>query len=168
MFFFCCLTSLSMPVCKSTLRVYVYAQSCPVLCDPMDWSPPGSSVCGIFQARILEWVAVAFSRESSQPRNQTGSPALQHCRQTLPSEPPGKIPWWTSPCLIQPRWMHWERFWDVVEQVVSLFWPFLNSTCWWWLISSMVFLIRTFVKQLMQMVTMVPGQGGRFQSVCFP
>ena len=71
------------------------AQWCLTLCDPMNYSLPGSSVCGIFQARILEWVAVAFSRESSQPRNQTGSPALQHCRQTLPSEPPGRAMWET-------------------------------------------------------------------------
>ena len=41
------------------------------LCDPMDCSPPGSSVHGILQARILEWVAIPLSRESSQPRNQT-------------------------------------------------------------------------------------------------
>ena len=40
-------------------------QSCPTLCDPIDGSPPGSSVHGIFQARILEWVAVSFSRGSS-------------------------------------------------------------------------------------------------------
>ena len=36
-------------------------QSCPTLSDPMDFSPPGSSVHGIFQARVLEWVAIAFS-----------------------------------------------------------------------------------------------------------
>ena len=41
------------------------AQSCLILCDPMDWSPLGSSVQGIFQARILEWVAISFSRGSS-------------------------------------------------------------------------------------------------------
>ena len=45
------------------------AQSCPTLCDPMDCSPPGSSVHGILQARILEWVAFPFSRGSSQPRD---------------------------------------------------------------------------------------------------
>ena len=38
---------------------------------PMDCSPPGSSVCGILQARILEWVAISFSRGSSQPRGRT-------------------------------------------------------------------------------------------------
>ena len=40
-------------------------------CDPMDCSPPGSSVHGIFQVRILEWVAISCSRGSSQPRGQT-------------------------------------------------------------------------------------------------
>ena len=38
------------------------AQLCPSLCHPMDWGPPGSSIHGIFQARILEWVAIPFSR----------------------------------------------------------------------------------------------------------
>ena len=47
------------------------AQSCPTLCDPMDCSPPGSTVHGILQARILEWVAIPFSRGSSWPRNQS-------------------------------------------------------------------------------------------------
>ena len=46
-------------------------QSCPSLCDPMDCSPPGSSAHGISQARTLEWVAISFSRGSSQPRDQT-------------------------------------------------------------------------------------------------
>ena len=46
-------------------------QSCPTLCDPVDCSPPGSSVHGILQARILEWVAISFSRGSSRPRDQT-------------------------------------------------------------------------------------------------
>ena len=39
------------------------AQSCPTLSDPMDWSLPGSAIHGIFQARVLEWGAIAFSRE---------------------------------------------------------------------------------------------------------
>ena len=47
------------------------AQSCPTLCDPMDCSPPGSSVHGILQARILEWVAIPFSKGSSWPRDRT-------------------------------------------------------------------------------------------------
>ena len=47
------------------------AQSSPTLCNPMDCSLPGSSVHGIFQARVLEWVAISFSRGSSQPRDRT-------------------------------------------------------------------------------------------------
>ena len=47
------------------------SQSCPILCNPMDCSLPGPSVHEILQARILEWVAVPFSRESSQPRDGT-------------------------------------------------------------------------------------------------
>ena len=47
------------------------SQSCPTLCDPSDCSLPGSSVHGIFQARVLEWVAISFSRGSSQCRDRT-------------------------------------------------------------------------------------------------
>ena len=54
----------------------------------MDCSPPGSSVHGILKARILEGVAISFSRGSSQPRDEPGSSALQ--ADSLPSEPPGK------------------------------------------------------------------------------
>jgi len=46
-------------------------QSCPTLCNPMDCSLPHSSIHGIFQARVLEWVAISFSRGSSQPRDRT-------------------------------------------------------------------------------------------------
>ena len=46
-------------------------QSCPILCDPIDGSLPGSSVHGIFQAIVLEWIAISFSRGSSQPRAWT-------------------------------------------------------------------------------------------------
>ena len=46
-------------------------QSCPTLCDPMDCSLLGSSVHGIFLARILEWISISFSRGSSRPRDQT-------------------------------------------------------------------------------------------------
>ena len=52
------------------------SQSCPALCDPIDCSPPGSSVHGILQARTLEWVAISSSRGSSQPRDWWASLAL--------------------------------------------------------------------------------------------
>ena len=69
--------------------LYLVAQSCPTLCDPIDGSPPGSSVHGIPQARILEWVAISFPRGSSQPGIELRSPSLQ--ADSLPSEPPGKL-----------------------------------------------------------------------------
>ena len=47
------------------------AQLCPTLCDPVDYSLPGSSIHVIFQARVLEWVAISFSRGSSLPRDRT-------------------------------------------------------------------------------------------------
>ena len=55
---------------KESLESLV-VQSCPTLCDPMYCSLPGSSVYGIFQARVLEWVAISVSRGSSRPRDQT-------------------------------------------------------------------------------------------------
>ena len=66
------------------LCVSLVAQLCPTLCNPMVCSPPASSVHGILQARIPKWVAMPFSRGSSQPR----SPTLQ--ADSLPSEPLGK------------------------------------------------------------------------------
>ena len=63
-------------------------QLCPTLCHPVDCSLPGSSIHGIFQARVLEWVAIAFSRGSSRPRDQT---QVSHIvGGALLSEPPGK------------------------------------------------------------------------------
>ena len=51
-------------------------KSCPTLCDPMDCSPPGSPVCGVSQARILEWVAISFSRGSSRLRDGTRTSSI--------------------------------------------------------------------------------------------
>ena len=62
--------------------------SCLTLCNPMDLSLLGSSVHEILQARILEWIAIPFSRGSSQPRIEARSLALQ--AGSLPSEPPEK------------------------------------------------------------------------------
>ena len=56
---------------KITCVYVLVTQSCPTLWDPMDCSLPGSSVHGIFQARILEWVAISSSRGSSWPRDRT-------------------------------------------------------------------------------------------------
>ena len=61
---------LSLWLCLSVYVCVLVAKSRLTLCDPMDCGPPGSSVHGILQARILEWVAISFSRGSSQLRDQ--------------------------------------------------------------------------------------------------
>ena len=65
-----------------------FIQSCPTLCDPMDCSLPVSSVYGILQARILEWVAVPSPGDLPNPGIEPRSPALQ--ADPLPAELPGK------------------------------------------------------------------------------
>ena len=59
------------------------AQSCPTLCDPMDCSLPGFSFHGIFQARVLKWVAISFSRGFSWPRDRTQVSCIAGRRFTL-------------------------------------------------------------------------------------
>ena len=66
-------------ICVSIYYLVVQSLSCVQLFwDPMDYNPPASSVHGILQARIREWVAVPSSRESSRPRDQTCISCLQH------------------------------------------------------------------------------------------
>ena len=67
---------INLPVYKHICVVLV-AQSCQTLCHPLDCSPPGSSIYGMFQARILEWVAIPFSRKPSSPGIKTQPPSLQ-------------------------------------------------------------------------------------------
>ena len=78
-------------------HIYIYivvssvAKSCPTICDPMDCSPPGSSVHGILQAGILEWVTFPSPGDLPNPGvklESLMSPALQVC--SLPLAPPGK------------------------------------------------------------------------------
>ena len=79
-------SSISLCVCAKVL------QSCLTPCDSMNCSLPGSSVHGILQVRILEWVAIASSRGSSHPGFKPRSPALQ--ADSLPSEPSVKGRWY--------------------------------------------------------------------------
>ena len=74
----CCYEHLCANFCVSLFLILLGAcvpakslQSCPILCDPMNCSLPGSSVHGILQVRLLEWVAMPSSRGSSWPRDQT-------------------------------------------------------------------------------------------------
>ena len=64
-------TSFPRTPCHSSSRWSKVTQSCPILYNPIDCSLPGSSIHGIFQARILEWVAISFSKGSSWPRDRT-------------------------------------------------------------------------------------------------
>ena len=59
-----------LPYISSVCVCVCVAQSCPTLCNPMNYSPPDSRVYGVLWARILEWVAIPFSRGSSQPTDQ--------------------------------------------------------------------------------------------------
>ena len=75
----------NMGVCMLTKTLW----SCSTLCDPMDYTPPGSSIHGISQARILEWVAMQPGGSSP---TQGSNPSLLHLSQadSLPAKPPGK------------------------------------------------------------------------------
>ena len=77
------------------------AQSCPTLRDPMDCSPPDSSVHGISQARVLEWVAIAFSRKHSATAK-----LLQSCP-TLCNPIDGSPPGSPVPGILQARTLEW-------------------------------------------------------------
>ena len=98
--------------CSLCYTVVVSAMS---LWDPMDHSPPGSSVNGILEARILEWVSISF-RGPSQPRDWTMSPALAGGFFT--TEPPGK------PCATVS---YWEKTTEQGKRPVSL----KTIRCWW-------------------------------------
>ena len=77
-------------VCARTYaHMHALTQSCLTFCDPMDCSPPSASVHGILQARILEWVAIPFSRGLPDPGIKPEPLVLQ--ADSLPSEPPGKV-----------------------------------------------------------------------------
>ena len=71
------LQHVSQHLLRASLISVLVTQSCLTLCDPMDYSPPGSAVHGILQARILEWVAIPFSRDLPNPGIKPRSPALQ-------------------------------------------------------------------------------------------
>ena len=97
---------------REVLKVLV-AQSCPTLWNTLDCSPPVSSVHGILQARILEWVASSFSRGSSQPRDRTqvsciaaAAKSLQSCP-TLCDPIDGSPPGSPVPGILQARTLDW-------------------------------------------------------------
>ena len=96
------------------VRIQIYlegdgggAQSCPTLCGPMDCSPPGFSIRGIFQARVLEWVAISPG-DLPNPGIKPRTPTLQ--ADALPSEPPG------NPCIGKLR-LKLKKVWEIARPV---------------------------------------------------
>ena len=75
---FHCFEEAGFPMSACVLRLFSHVPMSLTLCDPMGCSLPGSSVHGVLQARILEWVATSSSRGSSQPRNRTRVSCLLH------------------------------------------------------------------------------------------
>ena len=75
-------------------------QSCPTLCDPLDGSPPGSSVHGIFQARTLEWAAISFSMQESESEVAQSCPTLSD---PMDCGPPGS----SVHGILQARALEW-------------------------------------------------------------
>ena len=118
------------------------AQSCLTLCYPMDCSPlQNSSVCGIFQARLLEWIAISSSRGSSWPRDRTqvshiaaAAKSLQSCP-TLCDPIDGSPPGPTVPGILQARTLEWVAIssfnaWKWKVKVKSLSHVRLLATPW--------------------------------------
>ena len=104
--------------CWFLLITRMCAQSCLTVCNPMDYSPLGSSVHGILQVRRLEWVAISFSRGSSWPRNRRVSPALEggFLATELSWKPPYRPAFITEPW--SPEWHQWA--WEAEGQCLGL------------------------------------------------
>ena len=109
---------------KCMCAVCSAAPPCPTLCNPLDYSPPGSPVRGISQARIVEWVAMPSSRGSSWPKDWTWvsvSPALQAEStdepQGSPTTPQPKFNWLETP------WKREMHFWNETQT-----WPEINRS----------------------------------------
>ena len=99
-------TLLTSQVSMSQLHVYMHAaaakslQQCPTMCDPIDGSPPGYSLHGILQARILEWVAISFSNACMHAQSLQWYPTLCDSRD---SRPPGS----SAHRILQARILEW-------------------------------------------------------------
>ena len=106
----------------ASVRACSVAQSCPTLPSPIDCSPPGSSVHGISQARILEQAAISSSRESSWSRNWTHICCTG--RRFFTTEPPGKP---------LPQWHGWKsKFWILSHLIFYSLWDLQNVIyCLW-------------------------------------
>ena len=91
---------------KETRPAFVHAQSCLTFCDPMDYSLPGSSIHGILQAGILEWVATPSSKGSSWPRDQTSISCI--AGRFFTAEPLGEV---LKEAKLLGKWMPRKELW---------------------------------------------------------
>ena len=111
-------------------------QSCPTLCNPTDCSPPGSSVHGIFQARVLQWVTISSSRGSSRPRDWTQVSHIAGRRFTVwaTREYNGilfcnKREWGTNTCYnMDKAWKHYAK-WKKPDTKDAILYDFIYMTC---------------------------------------
>ena len=118
------------------------AQLCPTLCDPVDCTLPGSSVHGILQAKILEWVAISFSRRSSNPGIKPGSPALQ--ADALSPEPPVRLvsTLWNEKLNINRTYHRHSFIWKIT------YWASVMFRSWgieWWTDKMNITALLTFM-----------------------
>ena len=95
-----CKFHLLMEPCSTAAAAAKSLQSCLTLCDPIDGNPPGSSVSGILQARILEWVAISFSNACMHAKSLQSCPTL--C-DPMDSSPPGS----SVHRILQARILEW-------------------------------------------------------------
>ena len=107
-------------------QVCTYAQSSLTLCNPMDDSPPGSSVHGISQTRILEQVAICFSKGSSQPRDWTRVFCIGHGFYT--TEPPGKRE--ERDNILVSKLSSLTTKWECLQNTAILSSFFVTQSCW--------------------------------------
>ena len=98
------------------------AQSCPTLCDPMDCSPPGSSIPGILQARILEWVAISFSNAWKRKVKVKSCLTLSN---PMDCSLPGSVHG-----ILQAKILEWVVITFSIRSVRTQFWIFLGTFLW--------------------------------------
>ena len=111
------------------MNIYAYMhaqllQSCPTLCDPMDWSPPGSSVHGILRTRILEWVAMLSSRDLPDPGINLRLLCLLHWQaDSLP------LSHWRSPRTYTNTYLCKTKMWSYAACYFIACFFFINIIC---------------------------------------
>ena len=123
-----------------------FTQSSRTLCDPMDCSLPGSSLHGILQARVLEWVAISFSRGSSWPRDRTRVSRIAGRRFNLwairEAFPQSRVPFYS----LRNKWEQALFFYGLKmkKRIQSFFWIFCQNIFPWPFLFSLSNLFHIF------------------------